>query len=259
MDKRKIKQAFSAAAASYDGAAQLQRSVGTALWQSADLANPHGTLLDIGCGTGFLTGELLALSPCQKLIALDLALPMLHATRQKLSGHTQVHYLCADAEALPLADQSVDGVFSNLALQWCGNLKAVFADIRRVLKPDGQFMFATFGTETLQELKAAWATADNHQHVNNFYDEAYIIACLQQTGFRAIRSQRQNHQPRYASVLELMRGLKHLGAHNVLPGRNKGVTGKTALHRMMAAYPCNPQEGPSVTATFDVIMVSAKR
>ncbi|MFZ2450777.1 MAG: malonyl-ACP O-methyltransferase BioC [Methylovulum miyakonense] len=258
MDKRKIKQAFSAAAASYDGAAQLQRRVGTALLQLADLANQHGTLLDIGCGTGFLTGELLALSPCQELIALDMALPMLHATRQKLSGHTNVHYLCADAEALPLADQSVDGVYSNLALQWCGDLQAVFADIRRVLKPDGQLVFSTFGTETLQELKNAWATEDNYQHVNDFHDETYLIDGLQQAGFRAIHSQRQHHQPRYASVLELMRELKHLGAHNVLPRRNKGVTGKTALQRMMAAYPRNPQE-PTISATFDVIMVSAKR
>ncbi len=256
-DKNKVRQAFAAASDSYDGVAHLQREVGMALLQVVDRANQYGAVLDIGCGTGFLSQKLLDLAPCDNLIALDLALTMLQTTRRKLAAYHNVQYVCADAEALPLATASVDSVFSNLALQWCGDLNAVFADIKRVLKPDGQLAFATFGSQTLQELKAAWATVDSYAHVNDFYDEAYIIACLQQAGFKAIHSQRQCYQPRYASVLTLMRELKHIGAHNVLPGRNKGVTGKQSLQRMMAAYPCATQD-TSITATFEVIMVRAR-
>lgn len=257
-DKSSVKHAFSTASGHYDGAARLQRTVGTALLQSVDVANQGGLLLDIGCGTGFLTGELLALSGCGHIIALDMALGMLHSSQQKLAGHANVGYLCADAEALPLADGCVDGVFSNLALQWCGDLKTVFTGIRRVLKPGGNFVFATFGPATLQELKAAWATVDDYPHVNDFYGEQTIASQLRQTGFAHVHSQCQHYRPRYVSVHALMQELKHIGAHNSLPGRNKRVTGKAALQRMMAAYPQDPRDG-SIRATFEVIMIAARR
>jgi malonyl-CoA O-methyltransferase len=253
IDKRKVKQAFSAAAPHYDGAAQLQREIGMALLQSEDWDKQHGTVLDIGCGTGFLTGELLARTACEEVVALDMALGMLQTTRAKLQDHPKLRYVCADAEALPLANGSIDNVFSNVALQWCNDLHAVFTDIKRVLKPGGQLAFATFGHGTLQELKTAWASVDDYRHVNDFYEEIQLCEILRQAGFGAIHSECQIHQRRYGSVLDLMKELKQLGAHNVLPGRNLHVTGKAALQRMMAAYPSDP-----VIATFSVIIIKAK-
>lgn len=252
IDKRKVKQAFSAAAPHYDGVAQLQREIGRALLQPVAWGGQQGRVLDIGCGTGFLTGELLARSSCQELIALDMALGMLQTTRAKLH-HPKLRYVCADAEALPLATGSIDSVFSNVALQWCNDLHAVFTDIKRVLKPGGQLAFATFGHGTLQELKAAWASVDNYRHVNDFYEEAQLCEMLRQAGFGAIHSERQDYPRRYGSVLALMKELKQLGAHHVLPGRNPHVTGKATLQRMIAAYPGDP-----VIATFSVIIIRAK-
>lgn len=256
-DKAQVRHAFAAASHSYDSVAHLQREVGMALLQAADLATLHGTVLDIGCGTGFLTGHL-AQTGCGPLIALDIAFAMLQSTRAKLAAHPQVHYLCADAEAMPLAAASIDQVFSNLALQWCGDLNAVFGDLHRVLQSDGQLHFSTFGPQTLQELKRAWAAVDSYPHVNDFYPQGQLIASLQQAGFRHITCRTHIYQPHYASVLALMRELKGIGAHNVLPGRNKRLTSKTALHRMMAAYPPTP-EPSGITATFEVFIVSATR
>ncbi len=312
LDKTRIRRSFAAASGTYDSVAQLQRNVGKELLRLVGVESLTGTLLDLGCGTGFLTSEMLRLKPnhadsvcigtaehrvsfvspspqpsrqpllrcsnylhpCRHpagegaecrfinsevyIIALDIAWSMLQTTRRKLSDHEGVVYLCADAEYLPLADQSVDSVMSNLALQWCVNLTAVFADIKRVLKADGRLFFSTFGPETLKELKAAWSGVDDYHHVNEFYGEEQIRTFLLQAGFSDIRMQRITYLSRYDSVMALMVELKNIGAHNVTAGRNKNFTTKTRLQQMIAAYEKHRVDG-QIPATFDVILVSASK
>ncbi|MBL6986527.1 MAG: methyltransferase domain-containing protein, partial [Methylobacter sp.] len=221
LDKAKIKQSFAAASATYDNVAALQRTVGKALLSAVDTKALAGTVLDLGCGTGFISAQLLAnqgesVSPALNLddclgngtqnesdktvIALDIALPMLQATRTKLADTPNIGYLCADAEQLPLNGQSADWVFSNLALQWCINLEAVFSDIKRVLKPDGKLVFSTFGPQTLQELKAAWAEVDNYSHVNDFYSEQQMIRFLRLSGYTEIKLETKQYISNYDSV-----------------------------------------------------------
>ena len=257
LDKTGIRRSFAAASVTYDRVAGLQRTVGKELLDSIDAAELNGTILDLGCGTGFLTGELLTNSNHETTIALDIALSMLQTTQAKLAGKHDIRYVCADAEQLPLAGQSIDSVFSNLALQWCSNLEAVFTGIKRVLKPEGQLVFSTFGPQTLYELKTAWATVDNYNHVNAFYSETQLKQFLQQAGFKNSRISSKLYTPRYDSVWTLMQELKRLGAHHVIAGRNKKLTTKTAMQQMISAYEKHRARG-EIPATFEVIIVTAK-
>ncbi|MGZ4968389.1 MAG: malonyl-ACP O-methyltransferase BioC [Methylobacter sp.] len=254
LDKTKIRQSFAAASMTYDNVAELQRTVGKALLDTVNAESLAGTLLDLGCGTGFLTAKLLKFT--RPVIALDIALPMLQVTRAKLADSSSVSYLCADAEQLPLAEKTVDGVFSNLALQWCVNLGAVFADIKRVLKPGAQLVFSTFGPQTLQELKSAWAEVDDYNHVNEFYNEQQLVHFLQLAGYVEIKVETKIYVSRYNSVMALMKELKHIGAHNMIAGRNKNITTKLQMQRMIASYE-RYQVDDQVRATFEVIMVKA--
>ncbi|MDD5461183.1 MAG: malonyl-ACP O-methyltransferase BioC [Methylococcales bacterium] len=256
LDKTWIKRSFAAASMTYDSVAALQRTVGKELLHSVDAAKLNGTLLDLGCGTGFLTGELLAHSSHENLIALDIAWPMLQATRIKLAGKPVI-YLCADAERLPLADQSIDHIFSNLALQWCRNLDAIFNDIKQSLKPDGRLAFSTFGPKTLHELKHAWISVDHYNHVNEFHSETQLKQFLQQTEFQDIHIETKLYTSCYDSVWILMQELKHLGAHHVIAGRNKRITTKTAMQQMIEAYELL-RANDQIPATFEVIIVTAK-
>lgn len=263
LDKAKIRQSFAAASVTYDGVAELQRTVGKNLLDIINAESLAGTLLDLGCGTGFLTANLAGYLengahcvPYTTVIALDIALPMLQVTQTKLADAPNVSYLCADAEQLPLAGQVADAVFSNLALQWCVNLEAVFTDIKRALKPDGKLIFSTFGPQTLQELKAAWAEVDDYNHVNDFYSERQLTDFLQLAGYTEIAVETKVYASGYGSVFTLMRELKHIGAHNVIAGRNKNITTRTQMQRMIAAYE-QYRSGDQVTATYEVIMVTA--
>jgi malonyl-CoA O-methyltransferase len=254
LDKAKIRQSFAAASVTYDGVAALQRTVGKELLDIIVAGSLAGTLLELGCGTGFLTSGLLKSG--RLIVALDIALPMLQVTRTKLAGTPHVCYVCADAEQLPLNGQIVDSVFSNLALQWCINLEAVFTDIKRVLKPGGRLVFSTFGPQTLQELKSSWAEVDGYSHVNEFYTERQLIRFLQLAGYTEIKIETKLYTSSYGSVLDLMKELKQIGAHNVIAGRNKSITTKTQMQRMIAAYQKH-RSGDRIPATFEVIMVSA--
>lgn len=258
-DKRRIARSFGAAADRYDGVAGLQRSVGEILLR---LGEPHpggpNKILDVGAGTGFPASRLRERHPDAELVLLDLAEGMLHQARKRLAGDAACHYLCADAEALPLPDRSVDLVFSNLALQWCGDLGAAFGEFRRVLRPGGTLLFSTFGPATLGELRTAWAAVDAYSHVNEFLGASDVSALLERAGFAGGRVRAGMRRVAYPDVWALMRELKDLGAHNLTSGRPRHLTGKRKLRDMIAAYEAQMPEG-RIRAGFEVLYGRAGR
>ncbi|MGR9045715.1 MAG: malonyl-ACP O-methyltransferase BioC [Gammaproteobacteria bacterium] len=256
LDKAKIRESFGAASLSYDAVAALQRTIGRQLVEKARCSGLSGTILDLGCGTGYLTAELLNFQSVEHVVALDIALPMLQVTRRKLEHRQRVSYLCADAERLTLAPVSIDRIFSNLALQWCRDLASVFGDCRKILKPGGVLVLSTFGPNTLSELRQAWAAVDTYRHVNEFYDSDQLMRFLVDAGFTEIQLDVQVQQPVYDSVRDLMQELKGIGAHNVSVGRKKQMTTPSQLQRMISAYPVFADGG--ISATFEVITIMAR-
>jgi malonyl-CoA O-methyltransferase len=148
-----------------------------------------------------------------------------------------VDRICADLRALPLADASVDVLFCNLALQWIDDLPAAFAGFRRVLKPGGLLLCATFGPDTLHELRTAFAEADELPHVSPFADIAGFGDALVAAGFREPVLDRDllvETLPDFASVL---RGLKAMGATNALHARRHSLSGRARFAAADTAYP----------------------
>jgi len=254
LDKRLIKQSFANAAQSYDAMAMLQRQVGRELISKVALS-PSALVMDVGCGTGFFTQQLRDAALLKNIIALDIARPMLLKTRHRL-GDSVVPLLCADAEQLPITSHCIDGLVSNLALQWCSGVDELFADVLRVLRAEGQFIFSTFGESALCELKTAWAEVDNFPHVNEFCSLPELEWKLQAAGFVDVQLEKKIYQIKYNSVIELMRELKGIGAHNVNQARNKRLTTKGQLQALLNAYPID-KDG-KITASYEIIYVQAK-
>jgi malonyl-CoA O-methyltransferase len=257
--KIRIRQSFATASKSYDSVADLQRNVGNALLQRIGAIGKLDTLVDLGCGTGFLIDKLIKQKICmpEQFIALDIAVPMLKTARNKLKDNDSIAYICSDLEFLPLQSQSVDLVISNLAFQWCGNLEETFSGIKRTLKLEGQFFFTTFGSRTLHELKSAWQEVDDYAHVNTFCDTAQLTDSLKKAGFQQIELEARNYISTYGSVWDLMSELKQLGAHTVMEGCNKQFTSRSAMQRMIGAY--QKQDGNGlIPATFEVITAAVR-
>ncbi len=104
-------------------------------------AKPGETVLELGCGGGLDTALLAErVGPAGRVIGVDCASPMLDRARANLHqlGHANVKLLHAPAERLPLANNLVDCVVSNGIFNLSADKEAIFAEIRRVLKPGGR-------------------------------------------------------------------------------------------------------------------------
>lgn len=267
-DARQVRRAFSRAAPGYDAAAALQREVEAQLLESLEYhAARHGEerppqrVIDLGSGTGRAAAALRGRWPKAQVLALDLALPMLREARRRERWNPLrrgIDRVCADARTLPLADGSVDLLFSNLCLQWVEDLPAVFAGFRRVLRPGGMLLVSTFGPETLYELREAFAEADAEApHVSPFASIAQFGDALMHAGFRDPVLDRDTTEARYADLPALMRELRTLGATNALRARRHTLTGKARFARAADAYARGFGNGDGLPATWETITAMA--
>jgi len=262
IDKARVRASFERAAHTYDAAAILQKSVREEMLERLDLVslNPQA-ILDAGCGTGHGSFALHKRFPQAHIISLDLAMGMLQQTyaqqptlqrwMAQLTGKKNL--VCADIEALPLADNSVDMVWSNLAIQWCNDLDQAFAEIKRVLKPNGLLMFSTFGPDTLKELRIASAENDAMTHVSRFIDMHDIGDAMTRAGFNAPVLDVEHFTLTYDDAKSVMRDLKSIGAHNATAGRARGLVGKGFFAQLAARYEQFRQQDGKLPATFEVV------
>jgi malonyl-CoA O-methyltransferase len=213
-------------------------------------------VLDVGSGPGAGAAALHARYADAEVIALDLALPMLHAATHRAGDPPAFARIAGDAQALPLADGSIDIVHSNLCLQWCDDPGLAMAEFGRVLRPGGLLLFTTFGPATLHELRTAFAEADATPHVSRFIDMHDIGDALLASGFRDPVLERDDFTLTYSDAWTLMRELRAIGATNADVKRQRTLTGKAHLRRVVAAYEQFRQDGV-LPATYEVVYAQA--
>lgn len=253
IDKEQARLAFGRAADSYDAMAILQREIGQRMAERLDLVKLVPTrVLDAGCGTGIESARLMKRYPKAQLLALDFAEPMLAKARKRGGWWRKPLCLCGDLESLPLADDSVDLIWSNLAMQWLNDLSGTFSEALRVLRPGGLFMFSSFGPDTLKELRAAWAAVDGASHVSPFLDMHDVGDLLMRARFADPVMDVEHLTLTYRDARQLMADLKGIGAQNATVARPRGLTGKARLRGMLDAYERFRRDGV-LPASYEVV------
>ena len=258
-DSRQVRRAFSRAASGYDAAAALQAEVRSRLLESLAYLDDRvpSVVLDLGSGTGHAAAAMRKRWPKAQVIAMDLALPMLRQARRQAGWWKPFQRVCADARALPLAEGSVDVIFSNLCLQWVEDLPEVFAGFRRVLRPGGLLLCSSFGPETLVELREAFASADEAPHVSPFAPISAFGDALMQAGFRDPVVDRDLFNLTYPALPALMRELRAIGATNALSSRRRSLTGRARFAAAAAAYEAMRDGDGRLPSTWEVIYAQA--
>jgi malonyl-CoA O-methyltransferase len=249
----KIQRAFSASADRYDAHASLHREIADKLLAKVIKGPVPSAVLDVGCGTGYLTGRLKDQFPSSKIIGLDLAQGMLEVARRK---EKSIHWVLADGNNLPFSNGCFDIVISNLAYQWAEPLSRAFFQARRVLTLKGGLACTLFGyhscRELFQSLDEASAGALKFARLPDCSQvrEALIVG-----GFKEPQVDCEQVKMEFNNMQELVNWFKHIGAPH-LP--REGYLGRACFSRASAIYQERFASKDGVYATFEVIWVYAK-
>lgn len=242
--RRDIRRRFDSAAAGFDDADFVHSVTRDGLLQRLEpMLVQADTIVDLGCATGSACPLLARRFRRSRVLGIDLSANMLQALKRKQSWRSKTAAVQADACALPLADNSIDVVFSNLLLPWIDDPDAVFGEVARVLREGGLMLFATLGPDSLRELRRAWQGVDPGPHVNAFLDMHDLGDAAVRAGLRDPVLDVDRLAVTYADTAALFRDLTAAGARNCLRDRSKSLIGRGRFAAMTDALEAGRSSG----------------
>jgi SAM-dependent methyltransferase len=217
--------------------------------------------VDLGTPTAAVQTAVMRGGAVGAMIAVD---PMTAGARRVAGDEAAASWrVVADEEALPFADGALDLVVSGLSLQAVNDLPGALAQVRRALKPDGLFLAALLGGDTLTELRRSFAMAESEleggvsPRVAPFADVREMGALLQRAGFALPVTDVERITVRYGTPFRLLHDLRRMGAANPLVERRRVPLRRATLMRAMEVYAerfADPDG--KVRASFDIIWLS---
>lgn len=236
--KKAIAERFGNAAKVYDDKVIVQKQVSqkafAILKEFAREANHKQTQLslDIGCGTGSDTAKLLSFS--ENALGMDLAQGMI-AFAQENNQHSNIKWLVADAESLPISAQSVDLIYSSMALQWLTEPEIVAEECFRVMSLGGKGVIAVVLQNSLFELQKSWKKLDEHPPINEFLPTHKWLIAFKNSGFKA-HMQETRFTTFHEDLFKVLHSIKDVGAGVVLNGGHAQAMKKTKLKQLEHIY-----------------------
>ena len=260
--KHGIRRNFARRVRSYDRHACMQRLMAQGLVAVArEVLGRARRILEIGCGTGYLTGLLRQTNREARLTALDLDESMVEAARRRLGPDAGVEWLVGDGEG-PIHGE-YDLIIANASFQWFTRPAATLASYYRNLAPEGMLSFSTLGPETFRELAGALTQAAESLKLANapkipaqdFGDRERWADHLSQAGFHQVQLAREMVTTTFPSVREFLKALQATGATNPRPT----PFSPRLLTTMIAAYQdCYGKDG-AIPVSYEIIWGLAQK
>ncbi|CCG83709.1 protein of unknown function [Taphrina deformans PYCC 5710] len=197
-----------------------------------------------------------------RMTVTDLSMPL--ATRDGVSGYggLAVDRACVDEESLPFAERSVDAVVSSLALHWVNDLPGALIQIRRSLVPDGAFLGAMFGGDTLFELRTSLQLAESDRHggiaprVSPMTDVKDVGSLLNRAGFKLTTIDVEDIVVDYPDLFSLAADLHAMGESSAVLARPGGPLSRDSLLAAQAIYrQLHGNPDGTLPATFSVLFM----
>ncbi|KAI8822243.1 S-adenosyl-L-methionine-dependent methyltransferase [Fimicolochytrium jonesii] len=222
-----------------------------------DIKRRFSKVVDLGSGAGHIV-KFAEKDMMDKLIMFDMSEKMLYRDKD-VKYEVPVERIVGDEEWLPFEENSLDAVISSLSLNWVNDIPGTLIQIQRALKPDGLFIGAMFGGETLFELRTALQLAEIDReggvspHISPMTDSRDVAALLQRAKYNLITVDVDEIAVSYPSMFELMDDLRAMGESNAIMARKPFLSRDTLLAAAAAYKGIYGQEDGSIPATFQII------
>ena len=237
MQQKLIQYNFNASAKTYIQHAQIQKIAALKLIDKLSKYHTQGFILDLGSGPGTMQH---CPNNSYQSILYDLSYKMLKAG---ITGAKEnILAINGDAGFLPFATGSIPSVISNLMLQWSMDKLQVLREIKRILIPDGVFLFTTLISPSLWQLKAAWGKLDALEHTLDFSSYEAYIDLIKQAGLKIIYSESFEKMINFTDIYALMRHFKQTGTALPKSNMNKGLSGGKLFRDLEVAYDKNQSD-----------------
>ncbi|AIE59856.1 malonyl-ACP O-methyltransferase BioC [Bacillus methanolicus] len=271
IDKQLLRMRFSKQAKTYDEYANVQKKMAKKLFDSLPkmMCEQKMDILEIGCGTGFLTKLLNEAFPKARITAVDLAPGMIEVAQERMNNKECITFLCGDIEEMTI-DGSYDFIVSNATFQWLNNLDTVINRLCSLLKPDGRLLFSTFGNKTFQELHTSYEHAKEKLQLpiisspgQSFYSlEKLYQICKQElasssTSSFEITGTEQLELEHFQTVREFFTSIKKIGANN--SNKERSCQHPSFFRELMNFYEINYRDEMGVRATYHCLFINIKR
>jgi NADH dehydrogenase [ubiquinone] 1 alpha subcomplex assembly factor 5 len=237
----------------------LLREIGERLGERiGDIRRDFPRVLDLGAHDGTMA-DYLGPAGRDLVVQCDLSPAMTAANGR---GHARV---VADEEWLPFAPESFDLAVSNLSLHWVNDLPGALAQVRRALKPDGFFLGALLGGDSLFELRRCLMEAELKiegglsPRISPMADIRDAGNLLTRAGFALPVADSDTLTVSYANAFDLMKELRGMGESNAVAERRKGFSRRATLLEAAAMYAKDYADHDAkngdgrVTVTFQVL------
>ena len=234
--KQRIACRFGEAAAMYDAHALVQKEIAEhalSLIQNHRDGKPMlANAIDIGCGTGAFTGRLLQFA--HRATGLDLAQGMIRFA-QNHYAQNQLNWAVSDAEALPLADDCIELIYSSMALQWLSRADNVAEECFRIISAKGLGTLAVVVDGSLNELNYCWQRLHQPSPVNRFMNIKSWCNAFENVGFE-VQVEQKRFTSWHENIFAVLHSIKDIGAGVVLGADQRGSLNKTKLKTLNSVY-----------------------
>jgi|YelNatPaOPRAMG01_1025707.scaffolds.fasta_scaffold00446_8 malonyl-CoA O-methyltransferase len=260
--KQAVQRNFARRGGTYDRYAKIQQWMAVELLQGCrEAVRRARRILEVGCGTGYLTDLLRQENPNAMLVALDLDLSLLQQARARLGRDADVHFVAADGEAF--FGGSYDLIVSNSVFQWFARPEATLRSYYRMLAPGGLLAFAIMGPGTFRELAASCQAAAGTLPLAecpevaavSFSGEEKWQGFLAAAGFQAIWLQRELRTETHPTVQDFLHALQATGATNPTP---RPISPRF-FRLMTAIYHQAYGQNGAIPVTYEVIWACAAK